>query len=118
MKVTVRVTSNFKGQAKPLLKKYSSLRDELIEFENDLYENPRMGTPLGKSTYKIRLKVKSKGRGKSGGLRIISFVDEIIIGFVETNNKEIIVYLLSIYDKSQTETITDRELKTLINSLE
>lgn len=117
MKVTVRVTLNFKRQAKPLIKKYPSLREELKEFENILHENPRLGISLGKSAYKIRLKVKSKGRGKSGGLRIISLVDEIIIGYVESDEKEITVYLLSIYDKSTTDTLTDRDLKTLISQV-
>ncbi|TAL69182.1 MAG: hypothetical protein EPN82_07725 [Bacteroidetes bacterium] len=117
MKITVRVTSYFQKQAKPLLKKYPSLREELKEFENKLLENPRLGISLGKSVYKIRLKVKSKGRGKRGGLRIISLVDEVIIGYVESDDKEITVYLLSIYDKSTTDTLNDRDLKTLISQV-
>lgn len=114
MIVTVSVTSNFKRQVKPLLKKYPSLRNELIDFENKLHDNPRMGTPLGKSAYKIRLKVKSKGRGKSSGLRIISYVEEVVISLIEIYDKEVIVYLLAIYYKTEISTITDNELKELI----
>ncbi|MEI7581469.1 hypothetical protein [Runella sp.] len=60
---------SFERNAKPLLKKYPSLRDELFELGEQLAQNPMQGTPLGKSCYKIRLAIKSKGKGKSGGPR-------------------------------------------------
>lgn len=62
------------------------------------------GTPLGRNCYKIRLAVSSKGRGKSGGARIIT---NIVIS-------EETVYLLSIYDKSEKENLTDKELLELL----
>lgn len=71
MKVTVRITINFKSEAKPLLKKYKSLTNDLLNLEKELVENPRLGTPLGKDAYKIRLKITSKNKGKSGGARVI-----------------------------------------------
>lgn len=80
MIVTVWVALSFKRQAKPLLKKYPSLIRELSQLESDLKENPRIGTPLGKNTYKIRLAPKSKNKGKSGGLRVISHLETEIIG--------------------------------------
>lgn len=83
MKVIVRVSKSFKKQAKPLLKKFLSLNDELAQLENDLNDNPRLGKPLGLDSYKIRLAVKSKGRVKSGGLRVISHLDTEIIGLIE-----------------------------------
>jgi len=60
---------SFERNAKPLLKKYPSLRDELFELGEQLAQNPMQGTPLGKSCYKIRLAIKSKGKGKSGDPR-------------------------------------------------
>lgn len=118
MKVIVRVSKSFKRQAKPLLKKFASLSSELTKLENDLMENPRLGIPLGHDSYKIRLAVKSKGKGKSGGFRVISHIDTEVIGLVEYNEKNIIVNLLSIYDKSETASISVKELQDLINGLQ
>ncbi len=67
MKVTVSITNNFKSEAKPLLKKYKSLTNDLLQLEKELTENTRLGTPLGQDAYKIRLKIFSKNKGKSGG---------------------------------------------------
>lgn len=117
MKVTVRITVNFKSEAKPLLKKYKSLTNDLLKLEKELLINPRLGTPLGKDAYKIRLKISSKNKGKSGGARVISLIDSTLVGFTEqTSAEELTVNLLSIYDKSEVTNITDKELKDLISS--
>ena len=52
----------------------------------------------------ICLKISSKNKGKSGGGRIIT---NVVIS-------EQTVYLLAIYDKSEQETLTDKELKELL----
>jgi mRNA-degrading endonuclease RelE of RelBE toxin-antitoxin system len=115
VKVTVNITKSFKAAAKPLLKKYKSLSKDLLNLEKDLSKTPRLGTPLGKDTYKIRLKITSKGKGKSGGARVISLIETTLVGFAEiVSDEEIIVNLLTIYDKSDVETISDKELKELI----
>jgi mRNA-degrading endonuclease RelE of RelBE toxin-antitoxin system len=117
VKVTVRITNNFKSEAKPLLKKYKSLSSDLLKLEKDLIANPRLGTPLGQDAYKIRLKISSKNKGKSGGARVISLVDSTLVGQVEqVSSEEITVYLLSIYDKSDVANIADKELKDLIKN--
>ena len=118
MKVIIRVSKSFKRQAKPLLKKYPSLKDELLILENKLIENPRIGSPLGSDSYKIRLSVKSKRRGKSGGLRVISHIDTEIVGIIKNEDGKIIVNLISIYDKSETDIISDKELKDFISRLQ
>jgi mRNA-degrading endonuclease RelE of RelBE toxin-antitoxin system len=118
MKVTVRIANSFKRQAKPLLKKYPSLIKELSELEMDLIDNPRMGISLGHDSYKIRLALKSKNKGKSGGLRVISHLDTEIIGITKDDGEKITVILISIYNKSEIGTITDKELKDLINDIE
>jgi mRNA-degrading endonuclease RelE of RelBE toxin-antitoxin system len=118
MKVIVRVSKSFKRQAKPLLKKFPSLSKELIQLENKLNENPRLGSPLGQNSFKIRLAVKSKGKGRSGGLRVISHLDTEMIGLIESEGKDIIVNLISIYDKSETASISDKELRYLIAGLQ
>ena len=80
MKVTVRITDNFKSELKPLLKKYSSISKDLAKLETELTENPRMGTLIGKDVYKIRLRITSNRKDKSGGARVISLVESSIIG--------------------------------------
>lgn len=72
-----------------------------------LEENPLLGIPLGDNTFKIRLAVASKGKGKSGGMRVITYV-------VVKNEK---VYLADIYDKSEQANITDKELEELIKEI-
>ena len=64
MKVTVRITKSFKTAAKPLLKKYQSLSKDLLNLEKDLLMTPRLGTPLGKDSYKYDLKLQVKARVK------------------------------------------------------
>lgn len=101
MSYSVILTDKFKKQAKRLLKKYSSLQEELRQLAIDLAQKPTQGTELGHQTYKIRLAVKSKGRGKSGGMRIITYV--------VTADQE--VYLLTIYDKSEIASLSDKDIK-------
>ena len=101
MSYKIELTDNFKNEAKKLIKKYASLRTEIIELGKELAENPTSGTPLGNDVYKIRLAIASKNKGKSGGARIISFVKIID----ET------VYFLSIYNKGNKDSISDKELR-------
>lgn len=117
MKVIVNVTSNFKKEAKPLLKRHRSLKDDLADLEKKLYINPTLGTHLGNNAYKIRIKISSKGKGQSGGARIITYLETDLIVNLETTLSQTTVNLISIYDKSETEAITDKELKRLIANL-
>ncbi|MCH8317676.1 MAG: addiction module toxin RelE [Bacteroidetes bacterium] len=111
MSVKVISTENFQKEAKKLLKKYISLKGELDELEIKLIASPKLGAPLGNNAYKIRIAVKSKGKGKRGGLRVITYLE--IETFVQ---KLTIVFLLSIYDKSVTATLTKQEIKRLIEN--
>jgi hypothetical protein len=72
-----------------------------------LAEEPRQGTALGKGCYKVRMRIASKGRGKSGGARLITCVR--IVGNV--------VWLLTIYDKSEKASVTDKELSDLVSRI-
>lgn len=115
MSVRIITTENFRREAKKLIKKYRSLKGELSGLAEELVEDPRKGVHIGKDVYKIRLAVKSKGRGKSGGLRIITFVQLII---EELNSEDLDVYLLSIYDKSDFANISESLLKHLIKEIQ
>ncbi len=106
--MTIIVTETFAKSLKKLVKKYSSLIDDYAVFLNLLEENPTMGTSLGNNCYKIRIAISSKNKGKSGGARIITHLH-----FVQDT-----IYLLTIYDKSQKESITSQELKSLLEDIE
>ena len=56
------------------------------------------------------MSIKSKGKGKSGGARVITYN----ITIAEDN---IDITLLTIYDKSEKTTITDKEIKDLLKSI-
>lgn len=113
MKTEIVITNNFSKEAKKLLKKYKSLKSELRKLNEELLANPKLGTPIGSNIYKIRLAVKSKGKGKSGGLRIITHL-EVNLHFDEITNT---LFLMSIYDKSDSKTISKNELARILSKL-
>lgn len=118
MSCKIIAVDGFRRDAKKLLKKYASLKEELIFLQEQLMLNPRMGTLIHEDTYKIRLAVKSKGKGKSGGMRVITHVIEVEIGIEEAaDEQDITVFLLTIYDKSDMENISDADLKTLVRAV-
>jgi len=98
----------FDRQLKRLAKKYSSIKSDLTELANELIKNPMTGKPLGKNCYKVRMTIKSKGKGKSGGARVITHFAVI----------DKTIYLLTIYDKSKKDNLTDNELIELLNFIE
>ena len=104
MSFNIYTTAFFDLELKKLSKKYPSVKNDFKALVNSLKENPKQGQPLGKDCYKIRLAISSKGKGKSGGSRVISCV-KIVAGAV---------FLLSIYDKSDKESISDKELDNLL----
>jgi mRNA-degrading endonuclease RelE of RelBE toxin-antitoxin system len=97
----------FRKELKKLAKKYPSLKNDLTLLFESLEENPTQGTSLGRNCYKIWLAITSKGKGKSGGSRVIT---NIVV-------TEETVYLLSIYDKSDKENLTDKELDELLEEV-
>ena len=107
MSFNVIPSDKFKKEAKRLIRKFPSLKAELRELSNILSESPETGKSLGNGTYKIRLAIKSKGKGKSGGARVITYL--------VTENEE--VYLLLIYDKSEYENVDDKILQQIIEGL-
>jgi mRNA-degrading endonuclease RelE of RelBE toxin-antitoxin system len=104
MSYNIIAVPTFRNELKKLVKKYHSLKTDLALLFKSLEVNPTQGKPIGKNCYKIRLAITSKGKGKSGGARIIT---NIII-------TEETVYLLSIYDKSDKENLSDKELNELL----
>lgn len=107
MNYKVEATDYFARQLKRLVKKYPSLKSEMLHLVESLEANPQQGTPLGKECYKIRLSIASKGKGKSGGARVITHV------YILRKT----VYLLSLYDKSEQANIPASLIDALIGQL-
>ena len=104
MNYNIELSANFKKEAKRLTKKYPSLKGELVTLFTEVEENPKLGIPLGNDTYKIRLAIASKNKGKSGGARVLSFVKVT----------QTAVLLFSIYSKGEIDSLTDKQIKELI----
>jgi mRNA-degrading endonuclease RelE of RelBE toxin-antitoxin system len=107
MNFDVRTLPNFEKEAKRLSKKHRSLKKDLLILIESLEKSPQQGEPLGNDFYKVRLAITSKGSGKSGGARIITCVKII----------KNVVFLSSIYDKSEKASITNQELKLLAKQI-
>ena len=104
MNYSVLAIPPFDKQLKRLAKKYPSLKKEYAQLIGSLGQQPDQGTPIGNHCYKIRLAITSKGKGKSGGARVITYVQVVHHA----------VYLLAIYDKAEQADIADNDLKNLL----
>jgi len=107
MNYSIIVTRRFEKELKRLAKKFASLKNDFAQLIANISENPMTGTVIGNNCYKIRLAVGSKGRGKSGGARVITYL------YIETET----VYLLTIYDKSEKPDLKPNELKEMVRDL-
>jgi len=100
MAFSIVATVDFEKELKRLAKKYPSIKNDVAGLAETLLNDPRHGVPIGNECYKIRLAITSKGKGKSGGARVITHI-QVTKQFL---------YMLSIYDKSEAENITDNEV--------
>ncbi|GGB84601.1 type II toxin-antitoxin system RelE/ParE family toxin [Dyadobacter sediminis] len=105
--IKITYTPEFKKEYKRLSKKFPSPESDIKLLIEELYKNPTLGKSLGSHAYKIRCQVKSKGKGKSGGVRIITY-------YLEEDYK---IYLLNIYDKSERQSISAKQIRDLIQSV-
>ena len=108
--VDIRLGEEFKRQFKRLKKKYPSLTEDLKIFSLDLRANPQQGIPLGARLYKIRMAIAAKGKGKSGGSRVITYR-------LLATQEHIEITLLTIYDKNEIDNLSDDYLRSLVKDL-
>ena len=104
MNYNIIAVPKFKRELKKLAKRLPSLKSDFSALLQCLQQNPRQGTMLGSHCYKIRMAVTSKGKGKSGGTSVITYLQ-----FCAST-----LHLLSICNK---ESISDKELKELLAPL-
>ena len=107
MSYQVDTIENFEREAKRLKKKFPSLKQEINDLIDTLEENPFLGIPMHDGFHKIRLGIKSKGKGKRSGARVITCVKVVAEK----------VYLVSIYDKSEQSDMTETELNRLLTEI-
>ena len=111
MNVEILLGDEFKRQFKRLLKKYPSLINDFIKFKQSLVKNPFQGVDLGGKIRKLRMTISSKGKGKSGGARVITF------NVIQHEDESVEITLLTIYDKNEISNVKDKYIKWLISLL-
>lgn len=99
-------TPNFSKEIKLLSKKYKSIKIDFQVILEELILKDKIGTSLGGSFYKVRMKISDKNKGKSSGARIITFY----------KNEETI-YLLSIYNKSEFQNISKEKIASILKEI-
>ena len=107
MECKITASKSFNKELKRLGKRYASLADDYETLLHDLKQNPALGTDLGRGLRKVRMRISSKGKGKSGEARVITFT--VIASVDETT-----INLLYIYDKSERENISPKEIDALL----
>lgn len=107
MNFEVHTISHFDKRVKKLAKKYKTLRVDIKELTESLKSNPYVGVDLGDGVRKIRMAISDKGKGKSGGARVITYT-------VEIDEERGRVTLLTIYDKNEQSSITRKEIEQLM----
>jgi len=111
MKYNIETLPTFDKKFKKLAKKYKSLKSDLQELVNILRQNPTTGSDLGNGVHKVRMAISDKGKGKSHGARIITYTAVISV-------EEGVITLLTIYDKADQSTITEKEISSLVDELQ
>ena len=100
------VAHEFEKALKRLAKKYPSLKADYLAFLAELEKNPMMGDEIFPHCRKARIAIKSKGKGKSGGGRIIFYFEVI----------EDKIVLLFIYDKAEMENVQSSYIEQILKN--
>ena len=107
MSYEIRVVDEFQKDVKKLYKKYRSIKKDIFDLIEKLEKDYSIGIDLGNGLYKIRVKNSDIG-GKSGGYRVIYYTRLL--------NEQI--YLVTIYSKTQKESIDVKSLEPILGRLE
>ena len=110
MKYEIGYIPSFAKELKALCKKYKSLKKDFEALKEEIETNPNIGVSLGEGLRKIRLNISSKNKGKSGGARVITHEILVEIDLQETMS----VAFISIYDKSEYDTVDLNIVKKLV----
>ena len=106
--MNVRISEDFRIAFKRLKKRHRSLETDFERLLASLRANPFQGVELEDGVRKVRLAISSKGRGKSGGARVI-----IRVRLVADE-----LQLLYIYDKADYENVSEAYLRDVLSRME
>lgn len=107
MNYEIRIYPQFEREIKRLSKRYRTIKQDYADLLESLRENPVQGVDLGKGLRKVRMAISSKGKGKSGGARVITLIMALSVEDTE-------IGLHYIYDKSERVSISDKELLDIL----
>lgn len=107
MNYKIVLDRTFEKEVKQLAKRYPSLKSDIKALRDEILANPTAGTDLGGGLRKIRMRIASKGNGKSGVARVITFT--VVVAVEETE-----INLLYIYDKAERESVSAHEIEALL----
>ena len=107
MNYSIESSASFDKEAKRLGKRYVSFKEDYLKLLDELSRNPQLGTDLGHGLRKVRMKMTAKGKGKSGGARVITFT-------VVISQQDAVLNLLYIYDKADKASISEKEIEQLL----
>ena len=108
--ITISVSDDFAKDAKRLAKKYPSFKQDYKDFLLSIKNNPLQGDEITKNIRKIRMAIKAKGKGKSGGARVITFN-------ILTDIKNGHMVCLLLYDKEDASTVKVNVVKQLVRDM-
>lgn len=97
----------YQHSKKQLKKRFRLIDSDVTKFLHSLESVDNLGISLGDGIYKVRIANSDKNKGKSAGYRLIT-----LLQIIESN-----IYLIYIYDKSDLENISEKELDEMIRGL-
>lgn len=110
MSFRIITTAYAEVMIKKLSKRYRSFDDDIKSFRESLKANPMQGVEIAPNIRKIRMAVASKGRGKSGGARVITF-NALVADHGGT------IYLLLVYDKADAASVKMNVVREIIKEM-
>lgn len=103
----IQYTEDFKTAYKHLKKKYPSFESDFLTLQRSLLQNPNQGTPISLGLTKVRMAIASKGKGKSGGARVI----------LQVKKEPDRLQFLFLYDKNEIPNVNDNYLRALLKTI-
>ena len=109
MSCRISYLPEFERELKRLAKRYRSMKDDYASLLKQIKNNPAAGIDMGDGIRKIRMAITAKGKGKSGGARVITYN-------VVTKVKDNEVVLVTIYNKAEVSSISKRDIVSRLRS--
>lgn len=108
MVVSFKYLPEFERRAKDLAKKYKSFKKDYDDFLDAMEEDPFQGVSLGMGVYKTRMAIMSKGKGNSGGARVLTY------NVKKVDDSMVVVTFLTIFDKREMENVSDAYIRAVV----